>query len=384
MLKFVNGILIDSSDYQIAVRGVDTTLQANQTANFTASWGNVYAVDASASSISVILPASSTPQSGNTIIIRRIDTSANDVTVYANGIEVFDTTHTSAIALQLKAGGSTTIRCTGTKPAIVGWSNPKNVSRLWTPDGLTRAIDIDFTTPSIGALSTIENTGTLGGNATQATGTNQPIIDDADASGIRGCSFDGVDDYLTSSNIWELGQTFALFCVFRYNSFSNAGSLFSDGFTGDSNVSYIMGVNSLSGTWVSANRFGAGYYNGAWRSSVGSTRYTAGSVGFAYGARDSSNQLVTSVYGETPILVAQLTDVSTTTVPTNIGGAWSNPPNGRANARIFRILGFSSNPSISDIASLEGWAAWKFGRTTELPTEHTYKNVPPIITIVSY
>jgi len=383
ILKFINGLLIDSSDYQIAVRGIDTTLQANQTTNFTASWGNIYAVDASASSISVILPASSTIQTGNTVVIRRIDTSANNVTIISNGTEIFDTTHTNAIALQLKIGGSATIRCTGTKPAIVGWSNPKSINKLWTPSLLTRAIDIDFSTPELGALSTLANTGTLGGNVVQATGSKQPTIDVADATGVKGCLFDGVDDELRSSIALPLGTAYTLFGVFRQNASGVQTPIFTDEYTPDSNINYAMGVSTGTGEYTAtANTFGGGHFNGAWRKTTG-LGYTLGSFGFAAVRYDGANMKL-RLNGDTEQLTAQTSNPSVSTSVMHIGSNYYATPTAYTNMRLFRILGFTSAITDGNVENLEGWSAWNHNQVGLLSSGHTYKNVPPIITIASY
>jgi len=118
--KFINGINLDSTDFKTSIRSALGSLNPIQTATFNASWGNIYFADASAGSIVITLPASVSIQQGNSIIVNRTDSSANSVTIIANGTETYLGMQATATKVSLKSNGSVKINCTGTQPAMIG------------------------------------------------------------------------------------------------------------------------------------------------------------------------------------------------------------------------------------------------------------------------
>ena len=256
------------------------------------------------------------------------------------------------------------------------------IAELWTPGKLTRAIDLNFSKSdlSLGALSTIVNTGSLGGNAQQATGDRQPSIIDTDPTGLKCCAFDGVNDFLQSSIAWQLGTHWALFAVYRYITTGQNRGLISDVFTGDNAISYFLGFDNAAGeNTLTANSIGGAHHNGVWRNSSANA-YTAGNFGFHFAQYDGVN-VANKSNGGTTLNTAQTSDPNgVQTTLTNIGADWNTTPTDYSNVRIFRIIGFVAGTGLSadTIERLEGWAAWTYGQQALLPTSHTYRYKRPL------
>ena len=254
------------------------------------------------------------------------------------------------------------------------------IAKLWTPSDLTRAIDIDFSSAPLGTLTTITNTGSLGGNAAQATGSRQPVII-TDLNGVKCCSFDGIDDFLESSIAWPLGTHYALFAVYRYVATGQNKMIISDVHTPDGNISYCMGFDNATGEHTStANSIGGAHFNGSWRAGA-STGYTAGNFGFHFAQYDGVN-IANKSNGGTTVNTAQVSDpAGAQTTLTRICADWNTATVDYSNVRIFRILGFVAGAGLSadTIERLEGWAAWTHGQQALLPTTHTYRYKRPLV-----
>lgn len=250
--------------------------------------------------------------------------------------------------------------------------------RLWTPAdlGTTRAIDLDFESAPTGALTSINNQGSLGGTADQSVVGEQPTIDTLDITGRRGCLFDGTNDSLRSSAIWSLGTTYGLFAVYR-RSATGAGMLISTEYP--TNVAYTIGqVQDAVNNGFGGNMVFLGHFNGAWRSTAVNS-VISNAIGIFCGNFDGTN-LNARLFG-IDSLTAQASLSGTPSGNTRIGRRWDTAGNNYFSGRLFRIIGKSGAFTTGEMQLLEGWAAHRMGTSASLPSTHPYRNSPPIVAL---
>ena len=242
----------------------------------------------------------------------------------------------------------------------------------WQPTSLTRRVDIDFTSASLGAISSIANAGSLGGDFGQTTSSKQPT--GVDFLTYRAASFDG-DDSLSGSTAWLVGANYAFFIAFSYDPDPPEQQYLYSGHPITVRAAHSVGSRNTTGNLVGP----AHKSSDTWYAGNGSTA-NYGNIDFVYCSYDGSN-FHTKFNGSIDSIVANtaVPDTGYNTVgaigAANIGSEYAYNLKGK----IFRVIGFSSHQSDTDIAKMEGWAAWNFGRTSMLPANHPYKNVRPIV-----
>ena len=369
--KFINGINLDSTDFKISIRSALGTLNPIQTATFNASWGNIYQVDASVSSINITLPASVSIQQGNSIIVNRTDSSANSVTIVTSAAEKYLGIQTNANFISLKSNGSVKINCTGTQPAVIDWDNPASVSNLWTPSdavGLGMWFEPSGLT-TVGALTTWNGKSGNGEKGEQTDVARKPNVVLNDLNGYSTIEFDGVADnfVLTPFNVLDGKTEAATFVVYNNTGVSLNGELIRI------NPAMISRVTS-AGQWQ------AFYSNGV---SLISDVINSTNNSWHIGGTGRTSTLVTAyidgVSSGSPTAV-------TGTMPVSTAGAIGCMPVNAAQffgGKIAEILVFGSDVDTTTRQKIEGYLAWKYALTT-LDAGHIYKNSPSLTVLVTY
>lgn len=225
-------------------------------------------------------------------------------------------------------------------------------SGLWTPEALARAIDLNFEWAALGALSSIPNTGSLGGNAAQTAVAERPLI--VDVNGRRGAQFDGISSWLESSASWALGAAgFGIFAVFKYT--SGDGYLISEEYTGaDGDVLYTMGYKTGTNLYF-------GHFNGAWKES-NTVSTPNGSMVIAVGNFDGVNQNI-RLFGVDNKRAETSFGDGTTSLKTRIGRRWDGALGAASNLSmtLFRVIVKSGAFTAAEIEKLESWAQNHYG-----------------------
>lgn len=279
----------------------------------------------------------------------------------------------------LTAGGTAKVlsaeqgKVLDTEQKVISRTKANITENIWTPDKIARAIDIDFEILPAGNVSSVSNTGSLGGIAAQTTTDQQPIVS-LDAAGRMGANFDGTNDWLESSIAWQLGGTgYGIFAVFRYD--GAGGYLIAEEYSAD-DVLYTLGFDTASNLYV-------GHFNGIWRKS-NTAVVSAGDLIVAIGNYDGVNFNIRT-FGNDNLLAQTSSPDGLTTLKTRIGRRWDGViglAGSHFKGRIFRLLVKSGAFTASEINSLEAWAVRHFGLETKVlrPVNHTHPTATASVT----
>lgn len=194
-----------------------------------------------------------------------------------------------------------------------------------------------------------------------------------DLGGRRGLKFDNVDDYGETGTNINIGTNYGLFAVFRTGSnVTNIQDILSEVFVANT-VEFKFGIE--------ASQFRMGHYNGAWIEFATGTPVI--NTPYTMIADFDGSQFRIKINGGTAATLAQ------TSVPTfseantiRLGRRWDSAV---AAANIFNghilcvVAKRNGAFTTTEIEQLEGWAAWYYGRVSDLPVGHKYKSYPPLV-----
>lgn len=220
----------------------------------------------------------------------------------------------------------------------------------------------------IGAVATWENPG-IGGDFTQATVASQPTVEAVVALGNkRAVLF--ADDFMEATNI-SLGTAFGLFAVFVPTNVTTNQYILAEIY-GGATVEYTFGIQS--------SVFFVGHFNGAWRQHTVGTPVAATPYIMLAGY-DGANISI-KLDGGTASTIAQ-TSNPVLTEPSNIrlGRRWDGTADIFDGHIACVVAKRNAYFSATEIAQLEGWAAWYYNRIAILPAAHLYKTTPPLVPV---
>lgn len=263
----------------------------------------------------------------------------------------------------------------------------------WTPSNLTNAAKIWVDTDSNKVLSgnlvsSISNKGSIGGVFAQTTDTYKPQF--VNANGYDGLVF-YEDDLLSLNNTGALSfannvpssWVFAVISNVSARLSNNANIIFS---SPDQNSNPRVELNAGYGTSSPVSRSPYGYASrtatGPWKDIKASTEVARGLLytqfDFSAGLfkfKLSGNTFISQAYsspGNT-----QATNSSSQGM--GIGGTAYSTLH-RFNGTLHAIIaGSGALPTFDEVQRLEGWAAHKYGFTNDLPSDHPYKLLTPIL-----
>jgi hypothetical protein len=272
---------------------------------------------------------------------------------------------------------------------------------LWTPLNMASVPQIyldaqdSAVTNVSGACSEISNLGAMGsnGNFSQSTAGNRPSIVASALNGKTILSFDGADDRMQ-------GASTAQKALFRNVTAAWVYAVVKKRTTDASDTTRVI-ASASDGTSV-ATRFiadvGFGGTGGANKPFLGAKRLDAGAnatllspdaisgtfymvmheVNYATRAGRIYTNGALATENTSLIDTAGSTSDADSQQPLVIG-SFPSQASGFADADLAAIVISNTTPSAADIDRLFGWAAHKYGLTSNLPAGHPYKTVAPTV-----
>jgi len=257
---------------------------------------------------------------------------------------------------------------------------------LWTPQSITTAMYFSADSVVKDGSNRISQLTDLSGNnrhATQSTDSYKPVLSTFN-DGSLAMQFDGVDDYFWQSNTSYLNGVSGTWCfsvdlssaksgytyIFQSPYASTAGSKVAFGYA--SGGLYAGGRRLVSNSWAEVKETA---------SSAEQTNITFSQLDYistkAYIFRDG-----VKVAENSSFLTSGSADSSSLS-GTSIG-AYVNNNNpasleGALNGKVGCIVVGVGILSEYDRQKLEGWAAYKYGLTSKLASDHPYKIYAPIL-----
>lgn len=269
----------------------------------------------------------------------------------------------------LKTVGGIAIEGTGDIPFPTFATSLRLMNPTDIIEDANRAIYLLADDLALGAVSTWPNPGT-GGDFLQATAGSQPTVVAVPALGNRRAALFADDFMETAANI-SLGTNYGLFAVFMITSLAETNQFILSEIYAGGTVEYTFGVQG--------SQFFAGHFNGAWRQhGVGTAVIT---TPYIMAASYNGANISIAIDGATATSTAQTSNPSLAEAGNiRLGRRWDGVAD-IFDGHIACVVAKSGAAfTATELAQLEGWAAWYYGRVSALPVGHTYKTVPPMIT----
>lgn len=398
-IKTVNGTtLLGAGDIQAAVTLTNTVLPtltgaATLTTNTVlaiASWGTQIPVSAAAGDVHILLPTA-VSQSGQLRILR-IDSSVNNVFIYAFGLEGIKRVLANTDAIRLDALGSVTFGIEANAPAILAWERPKQLYRLWTPGDLTLHAWYKAGDFVLGAGSAIAQWNDSSGNAyhlTQATTTSRPANTNT-LNGINTLTYDGGDHlhYVHGSD-WSINCNAVTFygvsnrpnangnhTDFAVNGQNSSTNRIQTHLRWTSDIAYFdLGGTGATGRISLAT---TAFADGNWKIiSARRGRSTVDAVDLAHAqARANGTDIITG----TTLTSAGSLVFRSLNVGSEVDGA-NIVPNATQQAEYIVALEAHTNANRDNI---EGYLAHKLGLKGSMNAAHAYKVAAPLVSLVAF
>ncbi len=258
--------------------------------------------------------------------------------------------------------------------------------RLWTPADLPigmlsvwlDAADLSTITIATGVSQWRDKSGN-NAHATQTTAANQPAYSQTGFFGLPGITFDGSNDSLSISTTQMQNTTHGVYWVFIRRGTGTPGDIHKPivGIrTGGADLGalhYIKTSNNLGASYP--------YYGAPLNNSYDLTSGTAYNNTNAQVMVFQSNTTGWGVWRNGTLEATTSGIAAPSTANTGFILAGQNNPNRKSNITMTEfILLRTTNTSSRQI--VEGYLAWKWGLTANLPTAHPFKNRPPLVSDV--
>ena len=261
---------------------------------------------------------------------------------------------------------------------------------VWNPSMIQTALWLDaadastVTTVSGGVSQWNDKSGNAR-HATQVTSGSRPTVAVASQNSRNGISFDGVDDRLGFSSAL-LGATHSLFILFKPTLEATTGTVFGQWQAGQTGR-YIWNANQECSTGTTTS----GRFNLFNASTTGGACTGAGG-GFTIDVSiDNTATLISSISttgSEQWKLLKNGTEWDSATITSVFTGVNSslgsvNAADGSApyDGVIYEVIHLASYASPDTRQRIEGYLAWKWGLTANLPAGHPYKTIPPTTSV---
>lgn len=266
---------------------------------------------------------------------------------------------------------------------------------LWTPLNMAVVPQIyldvqdSVVTDVSGVCSAISNLGAMGANGdfSQATAGSRPTILSGELSGKRVLRFDGLDDVMQGGSTQQLAllrnvSVAWVFCVYKKRLLDTTGAriVFAVPRGGSAGTRFSIAASSdaaLNRPDVNGRRLDDGLYAAMSHGSA-PVGYVMTFSGINYATRAGQIRM----NGDIGVENAALMDTAGTTSntpsfsPLCLGGV-NTAGVAASDIDLAAIIVSSVYPSSADVDKLFGWAAHKYGLTTNLPGGHPYKTVAP-------
>lgn len=259
--------------------------------------------------------------------------------------------------------------------------SPSRKKKSWTPADIQTSLWLDASdsstiTESGGLVSQWDDKSGNGRHVSQASATQQPAYVAGALSNKAVLTFDGVNDTLQRASAGLNGlSSVSIFVVMRY-------------ITGGGSEDIAVGVGSASNTGAirAFYRKPSGATQGwvGWARDVTDSAYSC-DVGGGYHIFAGWN---TSLVAGNNVVIAR---DGLSSVYTNSGGNLVTTVDGLGIGELVGSTTRYTNASIAEVVILpvavttaqqqliEGYLAWKWGLTANLPSDHPYKNIAPSV-----
>jgi len=243
---------------------------------------------------------------------------------------------------------------------------------VWNPSMISTVLWLDANdsatiTQSSGAVSQWNDKSGNGRNFTQSTSANRPTYASTGLNNKPTLEF-GADDFmeLTSGLI---SQLYTIVCVANASSLSTNSVLFAGGSKVNSNPRQQLDRDNTTLRVINRNDGGT---------ITDATQGTITSAAYIQTGTQSSTLAGVSLNGNTLTTAAAVTGTTSITVYT-IGALFPGSSTAGAfhNGDISEIVYVAGEPSTSTRQRIEGYLAWKWGLTSNLPAGHPYKTIGP-------
>jgi hypothetical protein len=279
-------------------------------------------------------------------------------------------------------------------PGAGGGSTPP----LWTPADTTTALWLDASdatsiTLTSGAVSQWNDKSGNGRHFSQGTAAKRPNVTSAEINGLDVVTFDGTNDYLTAvttvSNWAWLNDAdgVSMYFVIRHRHDNTAGIIIDSHGTSSGNRGASVFIDdraSVSRADVLANQIGDGITTLSISNITANNWIPASAVALVSIINDpdalpaAARSRVWKNSGnlsQTNASTDQHVDGDPAFVPRI--GSLSNSENAFLNADFCEMVCRIGLDNEADRQRMEGYLANKWGRVSELPTEHLFKAAPP-------
>ena len=246
----------------------------------------------------------------------------------------------------------------------------------WTPADIDTALWLDAADASTittvgGAVSQWSDKSGNNRHATQSDATRRPSFTSSALNGYSALTFDGTNDGLTCGDAFY-SANLLIFAVAKTSNTSAEQNIVSKWKATGNQRKFIFRFRST-------NKMGAFFSfdgtspNSGFLDTIG----TAGTGWLISGAVRNGTALTVSLNGTQNSSTLASTSLFNSTAELAIGFNFDGsnvfePLNGQIAAIVI-----ATNPSLTDLQKLEGWAAHKYGLTANLPAGHPYKLVGP-------
>lgn len=248
--------------------------------------------------------------------------------------------------------------------------------KLWRPNALGASLalwldaeDTSSITLNGSTVSQWNDKSGNGRNATQGTSANQPTYSATGINNKASLNFDGTNDFmdfgLSASVINAAGSVFGVIRITTLQTNYNALVAWSQ----SGSVGPGVGPFASSGTFGLYGTFGSGATN------VFDIGPTAAGTNYLFSILWSNNGL--NVSGG--LNGANNSATRTNSFVTTVNGLLGKDASSYSSARIGEIIVAPSNLSTADRQKTEGYLAWKWGLSANLPSNHPYKSLPPTV-----
>ena len=251
-------------------------------------------------------------------------------------------------------------------------------SQAWSPSLITTALWLDAAdastiTLNVSTVSQWNDKSGNGRNATQATALQQPTYTSNIQNGYGIISFDGSNDNLDISSttlITSGNSNFGVFAAYKAKvATSSYGTILANYSAG--NFQLLFGGQS-----VAAYLAPWGVYNNA-SLDLDSGNYTQ-NLNWIISSVRTSGLFTGYTNGTTKNTVSNIASVYTGANTQSVWTVGANTVNGEAgNMDLYELIVINETVSTDTRERIEGYLAYKWGLTANLPNDHPYKNKQP-------
>lgn len=257
---------------------------------------------------------------------------------------------------------------------------------LWTPLNLTTAMYFSADSIVKDGSNRISQLTDLSGNnrhATQSVDAYKPVLSTF-SDGSLAMQFDGVNDYFWQGNtsylnnvggVWsfsvELLSSKSGYIYLLGSPFNSSGaSKFASGYS--TNKPYVGGRRQYANAWLEA-------IDTSTRSAVQNINFSQVdfSIAKAYVFINAAQVAINNSFGTAGN--ADNTAIFGTSIGAYVGSNNPSAFEGGVVGKVGCIIIGTGVLSPVNRQKLEGWAAHKYGLTANLPSDHPYKNTPPLL-----